>query len=684
MAIPSSDKLVVVKAFAMGNPLPLDAREIWDSLAEAKAYAASNATAYAGQTIKVVEDGVVTVYNLVPSDVEGENYALAFAGSSGGGIQDIGTSDTEGNFSVVAVNGDTTTTKTVPVVGALVNPVVDEDEHTLTLTKIGATADKNTEVVIPLGGASPEDGIVSGVEVAEDGVSLKITTFDPETETESTETIKLSGVVGSLKDIEALNGLLTITSVAEDGSDSVETKALVGSVINPTYDAENKVLTIPVVSGVAEDGSVTTTSVAVDMKDIVASAFVDVTHTADTEDASAKYEFKYKDADGADQTKTVYETGVRKVEAGSTADKIKVTTAGTNGALSAAELLIGAGSVKNPEYDAETRKITLPILQADGSTQALEINLGKDMVVKSGSYDADAQEIVLVLTDDSEVKIPATSLVDIYTGGATNTVSVTVGGDNVITASVKLSTVEGNLVKSDENGIYVVESDFVATKQLIVDAQAAAEQHADDAVAAEAEARDEAIATAKGEAIESSNGYTDEKIAAEAEARNGAIATAKGEANTYTDEKIAAEVTARDEAIATAKGEANTHAEQQATGALTSAKVYTDEKIAAEVTARDEAIATAKDAANDYTDKQVAAEATSRDTAIATAKGEANTYAEQQASGALTSAKAYTDEKIAAEVTARDAAIKTSSDSMKEYVDQEIAKVTTTWVDFGA
>ena len=724
MAILSSDKLVVVKAFAMGNPLPLDAREIWDSLAEAKAYAASNATAYAGQTIKVVDDGVVTVYNLVPSEVEGENYALAIVGSSGSGVQSIDASNVEGNVAVIALDGDSTTSKNIPVVGALVNPVVDEDAHTLTLTKIGATA--NTEVVIPLGGASPEAGIVSGVEVAEDGVSLKITTFDPETETESTTEIKLAGVEGAVTDVDAsVAGVLAVTTTGEDGADVVAKEAIVGAAINPTYDAATKVLTIPVVTGVAEDGTATTAAVTVDMKAVVATAFVDVAHTADTEDASAKYEFKYKDAAGAEQTKTVYETGVRKVEAGSTADKIKVTTASTTGVLSAAELLIGAGSVKNPEYDAETRKITLPILQADGTTQDLEINLGKDMVVKSGSYNRETNEIVLVLTDDSEVKIPAAALVDVYTGGTTNTVTVSTSEDNVITATVKLSTVEGNLVKSDENGLYVVEADFVATKQLIVDAQAAAEQHADDAVAGEVTARNEAIAAAKTEV----NGYTDQQIAAEVTARDEAIAAAKTEVNGYTDQqvgaaktevngytdqKVAAEVTARDQAIAAAKTEVNGYTDQKvadevtardqaiansAATTLAGAKGYTDEKIAAEVTARDQAIANAKTEVNGYTDQKIAAEVTARDEAIEAAKEVVNKYTDDAVAAEVTSrdtaiataiaaakteVNGYTDQKVAAEVTARNEAIDGAKAEVKAYADGLVSANATTWVDFGA
>ena len=538
MAISSADKLVVVKAFAPGNPLPLDAREIWESLAEAKAFAASNATAYAGQTIKVVENGVVSTYNLVPSETEGENYSLQFVGGGEGGVQNVGTSTVEGNVAVEVVDGDTTKSVNVPVVGALVNPVVDEDEHTLTLTKLGVTPDKNVEVVIPLGGASPE-AIVSGVEVGEDGVSIVITSFDPETETESTETLTIPGVVGAVTAVDtSVAGVVAVTTTGEDGEGVVAKQAIKGAVVNASYDAATKVLTLPVVTGVDENGAATTTDVAVDLKAIVAGAFVDVTHTADTETASAKYEFKYKDATGAEQTKTVYETGVRKVEAGSTVDKIKITTADKTGALSAAELLVGAGNVKNPTYDPDTRKITLPILQADGTTQNLEINLGKDMVVTSGVYNAESQEIELTLTDGSVVKIPAATLVDVYTGDATNTVSVSVSDGNVITATVKLSTAEGNLVKSDENGLYVVEADFVATKKLISDGDAAEAEARGQAIAAEAEAREQAIADeaeARGQAI-----------AAETTAREQAIA---GEV-TAREQAIAAETTAREQAIA--------------------------------------------------------------------------------------------------------------------------------------
>ena len=430
---------------------------------------------------------------------------------------DVAASAVEGN---VKVTNPDQTTKDVPVVGALINPVVDDVEHTLTLTKVGAEG--NTEVVVPLGGASP-DTIISNVVAGDEDLTFKVTKFDVESETSTTQTVKVFGAVTALD--TAVAG--SVDTLAQNAAgETVRTRyALAGSVINAAYDASTKVLTLPVVTEVAEDGTVVTQDVTIDFKANVAGAIVDVTATADTETEAAKYTFAFYDAAGNAQTKTVYETGVRKVALGSTADKVAVTTAGTNGAFTTTEFVIGAGNVKNPTYDADTRKITLPVLQADGTTQALEINLGKDMVVTSGVYNQDTQEIELTLTDGSLVKIPAASLVDVYTGDATATVTVTVSDDNVITAAVKISTVEGNLVKQDENGLYVVESDFVATKQLIADAEKAAKDHADAKVKAEeeariaadnaeVEARNAAITAAVNAAVASTKAYADEQIAA--------------------------------------------------------------------------------------------------------------------------------------------------------------------------
>ena len=66
-AIEQKNLLVAVKAFARANALPLDQTEVYDSLAEAQAYA-KQANAYAGQTVKALVDGEYKSYVLNPSD----------------------------------------------------------------------------------------------------------------------------------------------------------------------------------------------------------------------------------------------------------------------------------------------------------------------------------------------------------------------------------------------------------------------------------------------------------------------------------------------------------------------------------------------------------------------------------------------------------------------------------------
>lgn len=69
MAIDSKNLLVWVKAMSRGQALPLDASEVYATLAEAENYASTSAIAYPGQTIKAkLEDGKYHSYTLQPSD----------------------------------------------------------------------------------------------------------------------------------------------------------------------------------------------------------------------------------------------------------------------------------------------------------------------------------------------------------------------------------------------------------------------------------------------------------------------------------------------------------------------------------------------------------------------------------------------------------------------------------------
>ena len=61
MTIETKNLLTVIKAYARANKLPLDSTEIWDSFAEAQDYL-NNPVAYAGQTIKIKNNGQYKMY----------------------------------------------------------------------------------------------------------------------------------------------------------------------------------------------------------------------------------------------------------------------------------------------------------------------------------------------------------------------------------------------------------------------------------------------------------------------------------------------------------------------------------------------------------------------------------------------------------------------------------------------
>lgn len=68
MAIDSKNLLVWVKAMSRGQALPLDASEVYSTLAEAQNYASTSAIAYPGQTVKAkLGDGKYHSYTLQPS-----------------------------------------------------------------------------------------------------------------------------------------------------------------------------------------------------------------------------------------------------------------------------------------------------------------------------------------------------------------------------------------------------------------------------------------------------------------------------------------------------------------------------------------------------------------------------------------------------------------------------------------
>lgn len=190
------------------------------------------------------------------------------------------------------------------------------------------------------------------------------------------------------------------------------------------------------------------------------------------------------------------------------------------------------GIIHEPTYDAETRKITLPVFGGD----ALEINLGKDLVVSSGSYNSENKSIELTLTSGDKVVIPVGSLIDIYIGVATSSTTVTVSDNNEISVAVKVSATADNAITIEEDGLYVPLSDAYTKAQTdekikaVNDALSGHTGNADIHVTAgkkaewDAKATTAQVATAKQEAMDAASADATSKA-------NQALADAK----TYAD-----------------------------------------------------------------------------------------------------------------------------------------------------
>lgn len=168
-----------------------------------------------------------------------------------------------------------------------------------------------------------------------------------------------------------------------------------------------------------------------------------------------------------------------------------------------------SGLTHNPTYDAETRTIKLPVFGGD----ELVINLGKDLVVKTGAYNSKTHEIELTITTGEVVKIPVGALIDIYVGVATSTAEVSVSSDNKVSVNVRVSTKGNNSITIEEDGLYVAVPDAYTKAEADEKIKSVADQldaHTKDAVkhitaderkAWNAKPTQDELAAAKAEAI---------------------------------------------------------------------------------------------------------------------------------------------------------------------------------------
>lgn len=140
----------------------------------------------------------------------------------------------------------------------------------------------------------------------------------------------------------------------------------------------------------------------------------------------------------------------------------KVTFAKDSG--SSKELPL-TGVAHGVSYDASNLKLTIPVFGSDD----VVVNIPKDKFIRTGRYEAQydfgegqvGPAIVLVVDDEDtdtdsdtkEIAIPASALVDVYTGQTTSTAKVSVGEDNVIKVDVAFTDiVEDHIVTVDSLG----------------------------------------------------------------------------------------------------------------------------------------------------------------------------------------------------------------------------------------
>lgn len=105
----------------------------------------------------------------------------------------------------------------------------------------------------------------------------------------------------------------------------------------------------------------------------------------------------------------------------------------------------------------------LSLLDAKGDVIGEGVNLGKDKFVQGGEYDPATKAIKLYFNEDHTdfLTIPVADLIDEYEGQESSTINLTIL-NHKISAAVRLSAAEGNLMKAKEDGLYVGAADIAA------------------------------------------------------------------------------------------------------------------------------------------------------------------------------------------------------------------------------
>ena len=100
---------------------------------------------------------------------------------------------------------------------------------------------------------------------------------------------------------------------------------------------------------------------------------------------------------------------------------------------------------KDITFDSKT--MTIVLTRHDNTTFTIDLPI--ENTVKNGRYDADTQELVLILVSGQEIKIPASGLIDDYDGLETATIQCVVSADNKISCNIKAGSITKTLLTTE-------------------------------------------------------------------------------------------------------------------------------------------------------------------------------------------------------------------------------------------
>lgn len=89
--------------------------------------------------------------------------------------------------------------------------------------------------------------------------------------------------------------------------------------------------------------------------------------------------------------------------------------------------------IKNVEFNQNNGSFTFT---RHDDTKII-IDLPVELITKDGYYDSNTQELVLILMNNQEIRIPVSGLIDDYSTQDSTTIQLSISADNVITASIK-------------------------------------------------------------------------------------------------------------------------------------------------------------------------------------------------------------------------------------------------------